>query len=309
MIIKVGKNILPKRDPAVLSKSVATLCDSLVLVSSLELPWWITNAEEEVSVEINDVIYFRGRIDTISETTKDKKVRIFCRDLTADLVDCPHIGTGEFRKITPLEIMKKIATPFGINVNDSLSSSVIQSFGHSLDEKCASILQRLGQSVGWIITSDGQDGLSHWSTEDIEVQGRVVKGRNADFVLSYNYKNDFSYFKTLGQGNLSKGELQGLRQLTGSANRYRPYIHLSSSATDGTRLALEADRIKDYVEGGKVSAEVFYYGDLNLLPGQKISLVSGDVENDMFIKSVTIKKTKDFVTVLDVVLPGRFGAS
>lgn len=307
MNITIGTNLLPKRDPATLSRSLETLCDSLSLVSSLPIEWWVELAEEAVVVKIDETIVFEGRIDSLVENTSSKEVLVFCRDLTSDLVDCPHIGTGEFKNLTPLQILNKVATPFGVSINNNLTNSPIAFFGYSLEEKASSIIRRLGQSFGWVITSDGRSGLSHWKVSSGDVVANIVKGRNADFNLIYDYKKKFSYFKALGQGEFNTGSLQMIKQVSGSSSRYRPHVFVSETATDISRLTAEASRVKNYIEGGLVSASISYYGDQVFSPGEKIYLESREIKELLLITKVVIEKTNRVVTKLEASLPGRVG--
>lgn len=114
------------------------------------------------TIELEGELVLTGYVDSYGPGYDANSHDISCtgRSKTMDFVDCSITGTeGQFKGLTPGDLAKLLAQPFGIEVVVEKDGEVIKDCQVSQGETCFAMLERLARLQELLITDDAQGRL------------------------------------------------------------------------------------------------------------------------------------------------------
>lgn len=190
-----------------------------------------------------------GYIDAV-ETSRDASnasISIAGRSRTADLVDCsPDYELPELAGLDLAAVARKVAAPFGIQVDARASGPVFTVSSANHGETAWKVIERLARQCRLLVTDDGEGRLVLTRLAQDRATDQLV--HPADGVLKFQTKRDsskrFSEYRVKAQAggrwaqgiNAANGSTgEALAHVEGSfrdqgVSRYRPKTILSESA-------------------------------------------------------------------------------
>lgn len=203
------------------------------------------------AVSIDGETVIRGVIDQVAPSYDARRhsVRVSGRSLPGQLVDCSaEIATGELKGLTLAAIAKKLAAPFGVEVEDlARADEPFARVQVEPGETAHETLERLARQRGVFLTDDASGRLVIRRRSDA-LQGEIIKGVN---VLSAAAELDgartFSAYEVRGQREGS-AEVDGRaaarvagKAVDASVRIHRPLIILSETQGAPARLKERAE--------------------------------------------------------------------
>lgn len=150
-----------------------------------EEPWSIAE-EDACRVQIDGETVIDGFVDrpSISLSGQDRSLSFSGRDRAAALVDCSvMMDKWSFRKSSALEVIRKLAEPFGIRVSiqEGLQRKLPDGplkFSVSPGEKAFEAIARAAQMAGVLVVSDGAGGIFLTRAGAARASTSLVQGKN-----------------------------------------------------------------------------------------------------------------------------------
>ncbi len=199
------------------------------------------------TVLINGEIVITGYVDKIvpSFDATNHEIKVSGRDKAGDMVDSSAIdGTGQYKNQTIDQIISKVASPFGIGVENKVGSTkTLETFNRDQGATAFETIQKLARKGGFLVVSDGKGGvmLTRTGTEMMDVplvQGQNILAANCEYNASEMH--DQYHVKGQKQGkdtDTVKKIAHNKAKVTNEyANRYRPLLIIDDGQSDETSV-------------------------------------------------------------------------
>ncbi len=210
---------------------------------------WPLKPGVSVKVNIGRERVLTGRIERLSVEYNDERrgYAISGRSNPGDLVDCTHTGENEFKDINLTELARKLVSPFGIRVFESVVPSNIQKFAVKPGETVFEALDRAARLQGlfFISTRGGNIRLTRAARARAFTtleQGVNILSASATFDDSKRFRNYFVKGQSVG---LPEFFGKDVAQPEGSAqdlgvSRHRPLTVIAEGNVDSAKAKTRA---------------------------------------------------------------------
>lgn len=166
---------------------------------------------QKARVKIDGELVLLGWIDDVDLDWGPDRINAVVRgrDVTGDLVDCAATvdGPAEFRRITLLELCRRICAPFGIAVRSDIGDGrTFEKFSIDVAETAMSAMEKATRQAAVLLTSDGIGNLvltksgTRRAPEPLRMPGNVHDAR-----VRYSWRQRFSRYIYKSQQNRSGG--------------------------------------------------------------------------------------------------------
>ena len=222
------------------------------------------------TVSINGQIVITGYVDKVTPSfdATSHKIMVTGRDKAGDLVDSSHTkGTGQYVNKKIDEIVKDIASPFGVPVTNNVESKTLETFNHEQGASAFEIIQKLAKRGNFLAVSDGKGGivLTREATEMMGgslVQGENILAANCDYDASKKHSEYIVKGQKQGKDNDPVKKItQNMSSVSNDfVNRYRPLMIIHEGQADESAVK-ERARWEAKIRSSKaVKAEVTVQG-------------------------------------------------
>jgi prophage tail gpP-like protein len=194
------------------------------------------------TVLINGQLVITGYVDKVTPSfdATSHKIMVTGRDKAGDLVDSSVIHkSGQWKNKKIDEIIKDVASPFGINVDNKTESKTLETFNLDQGATAFETIQKLAKRGNFLAVSDGKGGLllTREATEMMGVpliEGQNILAANCDYDASK--KHSEYHVKGQKQGkdeDKVKKITQNKSMVTNDfVNRYRPLLIIHEGQAD-----------------------------------------------------------------------------
>jgi prophage tail gpP-like protein len=225
-------------------------------------------------------------------------------DKTADMMDCPISGTGEFKGLTVKQIISKICEPFGVTVSGK-ADSVIDVCRYGLNEMAIDIIRDLCGRSGILANSDGAGNVVLTRATDFDRSELILEEGNN--ILSGSLaliETRRSTIKTIGQNRAGNSSATA----AGTSARHRPQTVINGGnltagqALTGVEWLASMATPESYI--------ISVAGFKNVRPNTLIDIESRTlgVSGSLLIRAVVWDDGKDgSTTSFDLVNPAMYG--
>ncbi len=221
--------------------------------------WKRISIGDPVEVRIGDDKVLTGFVTKVAESYSkaQSQLTVSGSSKTIDLVDCcvPDGEKTSFKKLIPVEILKALCKPYGIDVTSEVVKQEAINFDISPEERIAEGLQKLLKKHNLLLTDNENGGLVLAAPASAGTcRDAIQLGKN---VLSADRQLDgsllFSRYVILGQGANPLSERpasdnQLKRVATSSAGRLRVKTVVQSGDAIGDQLQARVNMIRDESE-------------------------------------------------------------
>lgn len=238
---------------------------------------------QKARVKIDGELVLVGWIDDVElEDAPDRLGAIVRgRDVTGDLVDCAATvdGPAEFKKITLLELCRRICAPFGIPVKSDIGDGrTFEKFSIDVAETAMSAMEKATRQAAVLLTSDGIGNLVLTKSGTGRAPEPLRRGHNVhEARTQFSHRQRFSVYiyksQQSGSGGtpaldhtapVMQGQLNPAPPAPGAAaaqvvrtgratdpevTRYRPRVRLVRTESAGASAQEQADWLMRVARG------------------------------------------------------------
>jgi prophage tail gpP-like protein len=236
--------------------SLSSQFDLTVAPPKVDLSKLGLRPNDECRLEVDGRPVITGYVDSVSLSVSGSSVgySISGRSKTSDLVDCSYRDkTHSFENISPIALIKKIASKFNIRVASNLSLKNLKQFSISPGESAWESISKIVSKYGLIVYPNGTGGLVITDETEGIFNAHIIDSENApSFNISFDGSQRFSEYYVVSQAptdDFFNGE--NANQSEGMATdsytkRYRPLIIEAETGSDSSsakdRAQFEASR-------------------------------------------------------------------
>lgn len=193
-------------------------------------------------VLINGQVVITGYVDKVTPSfdATSHKIMVTGRDKAGDLVDSSVVnGTGQYKNKTIDQIVKDVASPFGVNVTNNVDSKTLETFNIDQGATAFETIQKLAKRGNFLAVSDGKGGvlLTREATEMMGtslIEGQNILAANCDYDASKKHSEYIVKGQKQGKDNDTiKTITQNKASVTNEyVNRYRPLLIIHDGQAD-----------------------------------------------------------------------------
>jgi prophage tail gpP-like protein len=197
------------------------------------------------TVLINGQLVITGYVDKVTPSfdAESHQLVITGRDKAGDLVDSSVVnGTGQYKKQKIHSIVKNVAEPFGVNVENKSgggADKTLETFNVDQGATAFETIQKLAKKGGFLAVSDGKGGiqLTRAATEMMGtalVQGVNILSANCDYDASQKHSAYHVKGQRQGKDNDPVKKIARNKAVVDNefVNRYRPLLIVADGQAD-----------------------------------------------------------------------------
>jgi len=198
------------------------------------------------TVLINGQIVITGYVDKVTPSFDESSHQLVVtgRDKAGDLVDSSVVnGTGQYNNQKLDAIIRKVAEPFGINVESKVSTKKLETFNVDQGATGLETIQKLAKKGGFLVISDGKGGIqiTRSGSESMEtalVQGQNILAANCEYDASKNYSEYHVKGQKQGKDTDTVKRIAHNKAIVENefVNRYRPLLIIDDGQSDETSV-------------------------------------------------------------------------
>jgi prophage tail gpP-like protein len=199
------------------------------------------------TVLINGQVVITGYVDKVTPSfdAESHQLVVTGRDKAGDLVDSSVVnGTGQYKNQKIDAIVKKVAEPFGIEVENKVGSTKkLETFNVDQGATGLETIQKLAKRGGFLVVSNGKGGIqiTRAGTETMGtalVQGQNILAANCDYDASKKHSEYHVKGQKQGRDNDSVKKIAHNKAIVENefTNRYRPLLIIDDGQSDETSV-------------------------------------------------------------------------
>lgn len=193
-------------------------------------------------VMINGQVVITGYVDKVTPSfdATSHKIMVTGRDKAGDLVDSSHVkGTGQYKNKKIDEIVKDVASPFGVEVTNNVESKTLETFNVDQGATAFEVIQKLAKRGNFLAVSDGKGGvlLTREATEMMGtslIQGENILAANCDYDASKKHSEYIVKGQKQGKDDDPVKSIARNKASVANdyVNRYRPLLIIHDGQAD-----------------------------------------------------------------------------